>query len=93
MLQTTNPALFERADAHIKVCNDQLKASTPERVADAAVYGAAHFKAWSLMIRSPDQETMAANRDAAIADAVEQYRRMLDENYDQYVKTFETVRD
>lgn len=92
MLETTNPALFERADAHIKVCNDQLKSSTPERVADAAVYSAAHFKAWSLMIRSPDQETFANNRDTAIAEAVEQYRRMFEQNYDQYIKTFDDVR-
>lgn len=93
MLQTTNPALFERADAHIKICNDQLKTSTPERVADASVYGAAHFKAWSLMIRSPDQQAMAANRDAAIADAVEQYKRMFEQNYDQYVTNFDDVRE
>lgn len=92
MLETTNPALFERADAHIKVCNDQLKTSTPERVADASVYSAAHFKAWSLRIRSPDQQTLSANRDAAIAEAVDQYKRMFEQNYDQYVKTFDEIR-
>lgn len=93
MLETTNPALFQRADAHIKVCNEQLKASTPERVSDAAVYGAAHFKAWSLTIRSPSQQAMIDNREAAIADAVEQYKRMFEQNYDQYVKNFDDVRE
>ena len=33
----------------------------------------------------------AANREA-IAEAVEQYRRMFEQNYDQYVKTFDDVR-
>ena len=44
------------------------------------------------MIRSPDEQTYAANRDAAVADAVEQYKRMFEQNYDQYVKDFDDAR-
>jgi len=84
----TDDDFFNRADAHINLSNDQLKAESRGRVSASMMYATARFNAWV----SACGFSAAADMDGAKAETVEyfgrEYRKMLEENLDDYIRNF-----
>jgi hypothetical protein len=90
-VKDVDEGFYERADQHIHLSNDQLKAQEARgKVSASMMYATARFNAWVTACGSSDAEDMATGKDQTIAYFVEQYRLMLEENLDDYVENFAT---
>jgi Protein of unknown function (DUF3144) len=80
---------YQRADAHIFLSNEQLKEAERDKVSGSATYATARFNAWASASGFPSAEHMTASRQGAIDYFVTQYRTMLEENIDDYIRNFD----
>ena len=81
---------FKRADEHIKLSNDQLSRASMGKVSASMLYGAARFNAWVNANGFNDGKEMEAAMKETIEYFVEEYKNMLKENLDDYIKNFAT---
>lgn len=88
MPNDTDPEFFKRADAIIDVANQQLAQSTRGKVSASCMYATARFNAWVSACSFDTGEDMEAARQEAIDYFTEQYRTMLTENLDEYIRNF-----
>jgi hypothetical protein len=80
---------YDRADAHIVLSNDQIAhVDSKGKVSASMLYATARFNAWLSANGFSSGEQMAAAREETIAYFCEQYRLMLEENLDDYIKNF-----
>ena len=89
MHKNTDEGFYDRADAHIHLSNDQLKAlDSRGKVSASMLYGTARFNAWVSALDFNSGEQMAAAREDTLAYLIEQYRLMLEDHLDDYIKHF-----
>ena len=88
MSQELDEEFFNRADAHIKLSNEQLRNINAGKVSASMMYATARFNAWLSACGFHSGEEMSDARDATVDYFVEQYRSMLKENLDDYIKNF-----
>lgn len=80
---------YERADAHIHLSNDQLANQADRgKVSASMMYATARFNAWVTACGYASGTDMGAARNETLDYFVEQYRRMLKENLDDYIVNF-----
>lgn len=84
-----DPEFYDRADAHINLSNGQAEKIGRGKVSASMMYATARFNAWVSATGFDDQGSMKAKRVESIEYLVEQYRKMLEENYDDYVENFD----
>lgn len=90
MAQETDPAFYDRADAHINLSNDQItKELGHGKVSASMLYAASRFNAWVSATGFASGAEMAAKREESIEYFLEQYRLMIEENFDDYASNFE----
>jgi hypothetical protein len=90
MPEDVDGTFYDRADAHIHLSNDQLaEADGRGKVSASMMYGTARFNAWVSACGFESGEQMAAQRTETIKYFCEQYRRMLEENLDDYIENFD----
>ena len=89
MADELDKAFFERADACINLANSQIAASGRAKVSASFLYAAARFNAWLTACGVSSAEELRAARDETVKYFVAQYRAMLTENLDDYVRNFE----
>lgn len=80
---------FTRADAVIKVANDQADATAAEQVSASLMYATARYNAFVGAGRAESSEDLASGKDKILEYFVDQYRMMLDENLDDYIRNFD----
>lgn len=80
---------FSRADAHIKLANEQMQSATRGKVSASTLYAAARFNAWVSACGFASGAEMAERKADAVSYFVEQYKKMLEENIDDYIANFE----
>lgn len=80
---------FARADAHIKLANEQMQSATRGKVSASTLYAAARFNAWVSACGVASGAEMRQRKAEAISYFVEQYKKMLEENLDDYIANFE----
>lgn len=74
----------QMASAHIDLANAHGKTAGSELVAIAINHAAARYAAFAVTQTEP--ERLARDREAIIMRLVDQYRDMLNQHYDAYVK-------
>jgi hypothetical protein len=79
---------YDRADAFIHVANAQCHDIGRGKVSASFLYAAARFNAWISATGFTKSEDMAEKRAETIDYFVEQYREMLKENLDDYIRNF-----
>jgi hypothetical protein len=89
MSDNVDDAFFERADAHIRLSNEQLKDASRSKVSASMMFSTARFNAWVIAGGVQSVEEMSQSRDETIRYFVEQYKLMLEENVNDYIKNFE----
>lgn len=80
---------FERADAHIRLSNEQMNDSTSGKVSASMLYGASRFNAWVSATGFSDGAEMAAHKQEALKFFTDEYAKMLEENLDDYIANFD----
>ncbi len=79
-----------RTDEILAVANAQLRNGQPlEQVAGSVTFAAAAFNAWMCLALSKDAEWMAKGRTQIVNDLTERFRKMLEDNYENYLENYD----
>ena len=87
--QNVDPTFYDRADAHIRLSNDQIEDIGAGKVSASMMYATARFNAYVSWLGFTKASEMAKARDEIVEYFVEQYQVMLQENVDDYIRNFE----
>jgi len=89
MPQNADKAFYDRANAHINLANQQLKQAEFGKVSASMMYATARFNTSLTALGYHSGAEMAAQRQKNIDYFVNDYRLMLEEHLDDYIKNFE----
>lgn len=87
--QQTDDTFFARADAHIHLANDQSRAVESSKVSASMLYGVARFNAFVSAGWVGSREEMTERREEVIGYFLKQYRAMLEDHLDDYIRNFD----
>ena len=90
MSNEIDDGFFDRADAHINLANEQLKSETRGKVSASMMHGLARFNAWVSACGWHNGEEMQKSKGETIDYFVNEYKKMLEENLDDYINNFES---
>jgi DUF1680 family protein len=80
---------YDRADAHIHLSNDQVHGEvTMGKVSASMMYATARFNTWVSACGWSSAEEMQAAKEETLEYFVAEYRKMLDENLNDYISNF-----
>jgi len=89
-VQDKDDEFYKIADAHIHLANSQVtKDIIHGKVSASFLFGAARFNAYISATGCKSKEEMSSNKDEAIKYFVNEYRKMIEENYDDYIANYE----
>jgi hypothetical protein len=89
MTTETDKAFFERADAYITVANEQSQSVNRGKVSASMMFATARFNAWVSASGTDSGDELASVKKEALEYFVSEYRKMLEENLDEYVEHFD----
>ena len=90
MSDPVDPHFYERADAVIQLANEQNSGVGSGNVSASLMYATARFNAWLSACGFNDAEEMQNARQETLEYFTRQYRAMLEENLDDYIRNFGT---
>lgn len=79
---------YDRADAHIRLSNDQLSDASRGKVSASMMYSVARFNAWVSACGFENENDFRNVREQTISYFVTEYQKMLEENLDDYIANF-----
>jgi hypothetical protein len=85
-----DPGFFDRADAHIRLANEQSKKDDPAVVSASFMYGLARFHAWLTAASYKSKEEMQQRKVETMTYFMQQYKAMLEENWTDYIDNFDS---
>jgi hypothetical protein len=90
-MKGVDSGFYDRADAHIHLSNDQIneKASSG-KVSASSMYATARFNAWVSACGTSSADEMKRSKQEILEYFVSEYRKMLEENLDDYIDNFES---
>lgn len=88
-MQKPDDAFYDRADAHIHLSNKQLGDAGAGKVSASMMYATARFNAWLTTRGFKSGESMRSMRDESIEYFVNEYRKMLEEHFEDYISNFD----
>ena len=88
MVTETDENFYNRADAVIRLANDQLSGISRGKVSASCMFATARFNAWITACGHGSAADMAAAKDETLEYFTRQYRAMLEENLDDYIENF-----
>ncbi|QBE62372.1 DUF3144 domain-containing protein [Pseudoduganella lutea] len=83
-------AFWERADAIIRLANEQGTKAPNSNVSASLLYAAARFNAFIVANGASSADSMQKDKEDALRYFTEEYRKMLSQNLDDYVANFAT---
>jgi len=89
MTTETDKAFFERADAYITVANEQAANVSRGKVSASMMFATARFNAWVSASGTESGEELAAVKEDALEYFLSEYKKMLEENLDEYIEHFD----
>ncbi|OEC32572.1 Protein of unknown function [Pseudomonas cuatrocienegasensis] len=90
-MQEVDNAFYERADAHILLSNGQISEDIGRgKVSASNMYAAARFSAWVSACGWSNGQEMAEAKQETLDYFVSEFRKMLEENLDDYIENFES---
>ncbi len=89
MNSDVDKAFFERADAYITVANEQAQAVNRGKVSASMMFATARFNAWVSASGTDSGEELATVKEDALEYFLGEYRKMLEENLDEYIEHFD----
>jgi Protein of unknown function (DUF3144) len=90
MSKDSDTTFYDRADEHINLSNSQLETvKSRGRVNASMMYASARFCAWASTARHSSAEDLREGREEMIGYFINQFREMLEANFDDYIKNFD----
>lgn len=90
-MQEVDEQFYERADAHIHLSNDQISENVGKgKVSASNMYATARFNAWVSACGWRSAQELASAKEETLEYLVTEYRKMLEENLDDYIANFES---
>ena len=90
-MKEVDDQFYERADAHIKLSNDQItKELGRGKVSSSFLFSASRFNAWVSACSFDSAIQMKEAKLEIIEYFSTQYAKMLEENIDDYIENFES---
>jgi len=89
MTDKTDQQFFSRADEHISLANQQSKSASRGEASASLMYATARFNAWVSACGCDSGNELSDVRDEAIEYFTAEYRKMLEENLDEYIANFD----
>jgi hypothetical protein len=90
-MQGVDNEFYERADAHIHLSNSQITQEIGRgKVSASNMYATARFNAWVSACGWSSGQEMAEAKPETLEYFVEEFRKMLEENLDEYIENFES---
>lgn len=86
---TPDQAFWQRVDALIHMVNDQCDQADPNTVAASTLFAAARFNAFIVARTTGSPEAMASEKERALDYFVDQFRKMLEDNYEDFSRNFD----
>lgn len=80
---------WDRADEIIHLANKQCDSASNGNVSSSLLYAAARFNAFIVATSAKDSEELKKDKEEAVKYFTEQYKRMLVENIDDHIKSYE----
>lgn len=94
VMKEVDEKYYERADAHIRLSNDQITEKVGHgKVSASFMFGAARFNAHLTATSWNSQKEFSDGKDAAIKYFIDEYRTMLVEHMDDYEENFNAYMD
>lgn len=88
-MQEVDEEFYDRADEHINLSNNQITESIGKgKVSASFMYSAARFNAWVSASGWNNKEEMKESKEETVEYFVTEYRKMLEENLDDYIENF-----
>lgn len=82
---------FQRADEYINLANTHLQDKiTPGLVTNSMMFASSRFNAWVAAAGFKNSEEMQDNKEEIIEYFTNQYKLMLEDNYNNYVQNFDS---
>jgi hypothetical protein len=81
---------FDRADEHIHLSNSQLTKASKGEVSASMLYSTSRFNAWVSASDWKNRAEMEAAKNETFEYFVEEYKKMLKENLEDYIINFDT---
>lgn len=82
---------YDRADAHINLSNQQISEDIgPGKVSASMMYSTARFNAWLSACGWQSGAELQAAKEDTIKYFADEYKKMLEENLEDYIKNFDT---
>lgn len=89
MTTEADDGFYERADTHIHVANSQTETVGRGQVSASMMYATARFNSWISACKAESGDDLAEGKEDIIEYFVEEYRKMLAENLDDYARNFD----
>jgi hypothetical protein len=83
------PDFWQRVDAVINLSNDQCDDADPNAVGASTMFASARFNAFIVAQTTGSPENMALEKERVMEYFLDQYRKMLDDNLDDFAKNFD----
>lgn len=82
---------YERADEHIHLSNKQISEDIgPGKVSASNMYAVARFNAWVSAGGWKNEKELSEAKEETIEYFVTEYRKMLEDNLNDYIDNFES---
>lgn len=88
-MPTPDQQFFDRADAHIRLSNQQSLDASAGKVSASMLFASARFAAFITARGHDSSAEMQTKRDEDIEYFVGEYRKMLADNMDDYIENFD----
>ena len=90
-MKDVDDGFYARADAHIFLSNEQMTPGVkPGEVSASLMYAVARFNAWISARGFENAEQMKSEKGRMLDYFVTEYRKMLEENLDDYIDNFDS---
>ena len=90
MMPEVDEEFYDRADAHILLANDTISETVGRgKVSSSFLYAASRFNAWVSACGWSNSGEMAEAKQETMDYFVNEYRKMLDENLQDYIDNFD----
>lgn len=81
---------YDRADAHISLANENISESVGRgKVSSSFLFAASRFNAWVSACGWTNGKEMAEAKQQTVDYFVDEYRKMLEENLEDYINNFD----
>lgn len=89
MTEDTDEKFYNRADAHIRLANDQLADVARGKVSGSLMFAAARYNAWVCATDLQSSALLNSRKAELMEFFMTQYKSMLEHNFDNYIANFD----